>query len=268
MNLHAVSKSLVPFLVISASALFISGCGGGEPPPPAETPRNATGSTNLTGLWRVVHKVGPSTVRTAATFVDNGANVIINDCSLGYRPTELDRVTEDGIVKLEGYYFNLAPIVVGTNDKMTFDYSNVHRDFLKMDKDAVYDMGSFSLSSASFTTVNAASNDVCVGFTDSGTEEGLILSTRVGGKMLRISINQTNSLRTGTFAIQKFGNEPATVELEGVALETMIGTDSAEVLQGTLKITRRGTVWVEGTVTGMLDDMTTNVNISFNAEMP
>lgn len=260
MNMHAFSRAFIPFVLVSATTLSLTGCGGGTP---AEVPRAVTGSTNLTGLWRVVSKVGTTTQRTAATFVDNGATVTMNDCGFGYRNYALKRT--GGV--LEGYYFDLADIVVVNNDTMTYDYNTINRDFAKMDKDALYDMGNFSLSSASFPTVNATS-DVCVGFTDSGSVEGLILSTRVNGEMLRITINLTNSLRTGSFAIEPFGNAPATVTLDGASLQTRIGTDSAAVLQGTLTITKRGAVWVEGTVTGLLDDEVTNINLSFKAETP
>ncbi|HVL02440.1 MAG TPA: hypothetical protein VM553_21620 [Dongiaceae bacterium] len=262
MKTSAFSKAFLPFVLVSATALSLSGCGGGTQPP-AETPRSVTGSTNLTGLWRVISKVGTTTQRTAATFVDSGANVAMNDCGLGFRNYALTRTGN----ALKGYYFNLADILVVGNDSLTYNYNNIDRDFEKMDKDAVYDMGNFSLSSAAFPTVNATS-DVCVGFTDNGTEEGLILSTRVNGEMLRITINLTNSLRTGSFAIEPFGNAPATVTLDGAPLQTMIGADSAAVLQGTLTITKRGTVWVEGTVTGTLDDETTNISVSFKAETP
>ena len=254
------ASSLTPVFCIALASLSLSGCGGGET---ADTPRAVTGSSNLTGLWRVVTKVGVSTQRTAATFVDSGANVAMNDCSLAFRNYALTRSGNE----LSGYYFNLAPIIVANNDTLTYDYSTVNRDFAKMDKDALYDMGKFSLSSSTFSTLNITS-DVCTGFTDSGSVETLIMSTRRNGELLRMTVSLTNSLRVGTFDIEPFGNAPATVTLDGNAMETLVGTDSASVLQGTLKITKRGSVFVEGTITGTLDDTTTDISITFNAEMP
>ena len=252
-------SSLASGVCIALTALSLQGCGGGD----TDTPRATTGSTNLTGLWRVVTKIGVSTQRTAATIVDSGADLAMNDCSLAYRNYALTRSGDE----LSGYYFNLAPLVVVNNDTLSYDYSTIHRDFAKMDTDALYDMGNFSLSSPAFSTVNVAS-DVCVGFTDSGSEETLIMATRRNGDMLRLTVSMSNSLREGSFAIEPFGNAPATVTLDGTALETLVGTDSASVLQGTLKITKRGSVFVEGTISGTLDDETTAINVSFKAEMP
>lgn len=254
--------SLSSVLCIALASLTVAGCGGGETPP-ADTARSVTGSSNLSGLWRVVSKIGTTTQRTAATIVDNGSNLSMVDCSLGYRNYAL---TRDGN-ELNGYYFNLAPITVTNNDTMTYAYNTIKRDFAKMDRDVTFDMGNFTISSPAFPTVNASS-DVCVGFGDSGSAESLIMATRINGEMLRLTINLTNSLRTGTFNIEPYGNAPATVTLEGAALNTMVGTESVSVLQGSLKITKRGTVFVEGTVTGTLEDTTTNVNMSFKAEMP
>lgn len=260
--MRASLPSLSPIVCIVLASLSLAGCGGGEAPP-ADTPRAVTGSSNLSGLWRVISKVGNSTQRTAATIRDNGANLSMVDCSLGYRNYAL---TRDGN-QLDGYYFNLAPINITNNDTMTYSYNTIQRDFAKMDRDVLFDMGNFTVSSPAFPTVNATS-DVCVGFNDSGSEESVILATRINGEMLRLTISLTNSLRTGTFNIEPFGNAPATVTLDGAALNTMVGTESISVLQGSLKITKRGTVFVEGTVTGTLDDTVTSVNMSFKAEMP
>lgn len=261
MRLRFLFRSVLAFLAVVSGVLILSGCKSEDAP--ADVPRVVSGSSNLTGLWRVVSTVGTTTQRTAATLVDGGAALAMNDCGLGYRTFALQRIGN----ALDGYYFSLADILVVNNDTMTYDYNSLSRDFTKMDKDAVYDMGSFTLASASFPTLNADS-DVCVGFTDNGSEEGLILSTRINGELLRVTVNLTNNLRLGTFAIEPFGNAPATLTLDGAALQSLIGTDSAAVLQGTLKISKRGTVWVEGTATGTLDDEVTSVNISFRAETP
>ena len=254
-------SSLSPALCLALASLNLAGCGGSSPP--ADTPRAVTGSSNLSGLWRVVSTVGSSTQRTAVTVVDNGANLTLNDCSLGYRNYALTRSGN----QLAGYYFNLAPLLITNNDTMTYDYNTINRDFAKMDRDVLYDMGNFTISSAAFPTVNATS-DICAGFTDSGSAESLILSTRINGEMLRLTITLTNSLRVGSFEIEPYGNAPATVNLDGAALNTMVGTESVSVLQGTLKITKRGTVFVEGTVTGTLEDTATSINIAFKAETP
>lgn len=252
--------AVAPALLIS-TPLLLTGCGGSKT---TETPRAVTGSSTLTGLWREVSSVGTSTQRTAVLLVDKGAQVDMNDCALGYRDYAL---TREGSA-LSGYYFNLADIQVTNNDTLTYHYNNIDRSFAKMDVDPVYDMGNFTLTSPAFSTVTASSSDLCVGFIDNGSEEGLILSTRLNGEMLRITLQLTNSLRTGSFAIEPFGNAPATVSLDGAALQSLIGTDSATVLQGTLKISKRGTVWVEGTVTGTLDDEVTLIDLAFKAETP
>jgi len=254
-----LSSFAAPWILLAVFGL--GGCGGDAMP--QDTPRAVTGSTSLTGLWRVISNIGVSTQRTAVTVVDNGSTLTMNDCGLAYRNYALSRSGN----QLSGYYFNLAPILVTNNDTMTYNYSTIDRDFAKMDRDPLYDMGSFSISSPAFSTINASS-DVCVGFSDSGAEESLIMATRINGQMVRIAISLTNSLRLGSFAIEPFGNAPATVTLDGEGLQTLIGADSSSVLQGTLKITRRGTVWVEGTVSGLLDDAVTDVAISFRAEMP
>lgn len=259
--MRASLSSLSSVFCIALASLTLSGCGGEEVP--ADTPRAVTGSSSLSGLWRVVSTVGVSTQRTAAVIVDNGASLTMSDCSLAYRNYALTRSGN----QLAGYYFNLAPIQIINNDTLTYNYSTIDRDFAKMDRDALFDMGTFSISSPAFTTINASS-DVCVGFSDSGSEESLIMSTRINGQMVRIVVSLTNSLRVGTFDIEPFGNAPATVTLDGAGLESRVGTDSISVLQGSLKITKRGTVFVEGTITGMLDDTTTNVSITFKAEMP
>lgn len=247
--------------ILSIASLMLAGCGGSTA---TDTPRVATGTTNLSGLWRVTQSIMTTTQRTAVTVVDNGGDLTLNDCNLGFRNYALTRSGNE----LAGYYFNLAPIMVTDNEHMTYDYSNIHRDFEKMDKDAVYDMGTFSVSSPAFTTINANASDVCVGFADSGSAQSLILSTRINGELMRVTVNLSNSLRVGSFAVEPFGNAPATVTLDGNALQPSIGVSSAAVLQGTLKITKRTNVWVEGTVTGILDDNTTNVDIAFSAEMP
>lgn len=258
--MRASFTSLSSVVCLAVASMNLSGCGGGTP---ADTPRAVTGSSNLSGLWRVVSKVGTSTQRTAATIVDNGATLIMNDCSLAYRNYALTRSGN----QLSGYYFNLASITVTNNDTMTYSYNTIKRDFAKMDRDVMYDMGSFSIASPSFPTINSTP-DVCVGFADNGSTETLTMSTRINGEMLRVSVSLTNSLRVGTFAIEPFGNAPATVTLDGAALNTLVGTDTISVLQGSLKITKRGTVFVEGTITGTLDDTATTVNMAFKAEMP
>ena len=246
------------FMFTSVAILGLQGCGGDT-----DTARSVSGSANLTGLWRVITKVGISTQRTAAVIDDDGATVSMNDCGLAFHNYTLSR---DGN-ELSGYYFNLAPIKVVDNDTLTYDYSTINRDFAKMDRDALYDMGNFTLGSDAFSTINATS-DVCTGFTDSGSVETLVMATRRNGQMLRMTISLSNSLRVGTFSIEPFGNAPATVTLDGEALQSLLGTDSSAILQGTLNISKKGSVFVEGSITGMLDDEVTNVTISFNAEMP
>lgn len=254
-------KSMTSMILVLGAGVFLSGCGAGEAP--ADTPRLATGSTNKQGLWRMVEDFDGEKFYSTVVVQGTGNSVTMTDCS---RAFEVDSMKfASGIYT--GYNYDLAPLTVINNDTMRWTYLNQVRNFEKMDVDPLFDMGSFSLVSPLLPNV-ASAKLACVQFSKTRDNEIMVLATRVLGNSLLITINMKDRFRVGRFAIDPHGAEDAMVILTGEhwVLTTLSAHD--EVSSGTLTIKRRGNVWIEGEVNGVLRNGVTPVRITFNAETP
>ncbi|MCG8538025.1 MAG: hypothetical protein MI808_23305, partial [Pseudomonadales bacterium] len=75
-------------------------------------------------------------------------------------------------------------------------------------------------------------------------------------------------MEEGTYEVEPYGNQDAMVIFSGShwIATTLTGYD--EISDGTLTITKRGNVWIEGHVQGVLRNGITPINVEFNVETP
>ena len=141
------------------------------------------------------------------------------------------------------------------------------REFEKMDNLAQFNMGEFEVSSPLLPDV-VASNLVCVQYSETDLGDSLVLSTKVLGQPLLVTIRTEGRMAEGTYNIEPYGNEDAMVILAGSywANTTLTGYD--EISEGTLTIQSRGNVWIEGEVQGVLRNGITPIRVSFDVETP
>lgn len=254
-------KMLVPLLCGASVSLLLSGCGGQEAP--LDQPRLATNSPNKQGLWRMVEEFDGETFYSTVLVEGTGSNVKLTDCS---RAFESDTMTLSGD-NYSGYNHSLAPLTVTNNDSMRWNYLSQVRRFEKMDVLAKFNMGEFSLRSPLLPNV-AATNFVCVQFSETDSGEVMVLGTRVLGNSLFITINMKDGFREGTFAIDPHGSGDAMVILAGAHWVYTTLSAHDEVSTGTLTIKKRGNVRIEGELSGILRNGITPVRVTFNAETP
>lgn len=254
-------KSVASLMLTVGASVLLSGCGAGEVP--ADAPRLATGSANKQGLWRMIEDFGGEKFYSTLVIQGTGNSVTMTDCSRAFESDAMQFSSG----AYTGYNHDLAPLTVLNNDTMRWNYLNQTRNFEKMDVDPQFDMGSFSLKSPLLPDV-ASAKLACVQFSKTRDSEVLVLATRVLGNSLLITINMKDRFRVGTFGVDPHGAEDAMVILAGShwVMTTLSAHD--EVSTGTLTIKRRGNVWIEGELSGVLRNGVTPVRIAFNAETP
>lgn len=254
-------KRMLPAILSCCLSVGLVGCGGNSAPP--DQPRLATGSANKQGLWRMIEEFDGETFYSTVLIEGIGNAVTMTDCS---RAFEKDAMTLAG-GRYTGYNHDLASLTVINNDSMRWTYLNQTRRFEKMDTRAQFNMGEFALRSSLLPDV-AASSFVCVQFSEVQQGEVMVLGTRVMGNSLMLTINMQDGFREGTFEIDPHGAGDAMVILSGAhwVYTTMSAHD--EISSGTLTIRKRGNVWIEGELNGVLRNGITPVRISFNVETP
>ena len=251
----------VPALLLVSGSLLLSACGGEEIPP--DEPRLATGSANKQGLWRMTEEFDGEKFYSTVMLQGTGSSVTMTDCS---RAFEVDSLKLSGGA-FTGYNYDLAPLEVLNNDTMRWTYLTQTRNFEKMDVDPQFDMGSFTLKSPLLPDVSA-SKVVCVQFSETDQGEVMVLSTRVLGNSLLITINVEGGFKTGSFSIDPNGSGDAMVILAGTHWVYTTLSSHDEVSTGTLTIKKRGNVWIEGELKGVLRNGITPVTVTFNVETP
>lgn len=254
-------KSVASLLLTVGATVLLSGCGAGEVP--ADTPRLASGSANKQGLWRMVEDFDGEKFYSTMVIQGTGNSVTMTDCSRAFE-TDAMRFTSGAYT---GYNHDLAPLTVLNNDTMRWIYLNQTRNFEKMDVDPQFDMGQFSLKSPLLPDV-ASAKLACVQFSKNHDSEVMVLATRVLGNSLLITINMKDRFRVGTFAIDPHGAEDAMVILTGSHWVMTTLSPHDEVSTGTLTIKKRGNVWIEGELSGVLGNGSTPVRVAFNVETP
>mgnify|MGYP005723852837 FL=1 len=261
MKKNRIVRCAMPALLASA-VIMLPGCGG-EEQPQDDVVRKASGSANTQGLWRMIEEFDGETFYSTLMIQGTGASATMVDCS---RAFEVDAITRTGNV-YTGYNHDLAPLQVINNDTMEWRYDNQIREFEKMDNLAQFNMGEFEVSSPLLPDV-VASNLVCVQYSETDLGDSLVLSTKVLGQPLLVTIRTEGRMAEGTYNIEPYGNEDAMVILAGSywANTTLTGYD--EISEGTLTIQSRGNVWIEGEVQGVLRNGITPIRVSFNVETP
>ncbi len=249
-------------LVLFATCLTLVGCGA-EQTPPEDVVRKASGSSNTEGLWRIIEEFDGETFYSTLIIEGTGDNTTLTDCS---RAFESEQITLQGN-QYPNYNHNLAPLQLINNDTMSWSFDNQTRQFEKMDTLAKFNMGEFEVSSPLLPDVSA-SNLVCVQFSETDQGEILVLTTRVLGRPLLVTIKMDGSIREGTYQIEPYGNQDAMVIFSGShwIATTLTGYD--EISQGTLTVHSRGEVWIEGEIEGVLRNGITPISVSFNVETP
>ncbi len=250
-----------PVLLGVGAGMLLAACGAGEDP--VDKPRIASGSANKQGLWRMIEDFDGERFYSTVLMEGTGTNVVMTDCS---RAFESDNLRLSGSA-YTGYNHDLAPLNVVTNDSMRWSYLNQSRTFEKMDVNAQFNMGTFTLKSPLLPDVSA-SNLVCVQFSETELGEVMVLSTRVMGRSLLITINMSGGFREGTFGIEPNGNEEAMVILSGSHWVVTTLSAHDEISAGTLTIKKRGNVWIEGQLSGVLRNGITPISVTFDVETP
>ena len=246
-------------VVVLSAALLLPGCGGGT----TEKPRVATNSANKQGLWRMTEEFQGETFYSTVLIQGTGTDVNLTDCS---RAFEVDKIKLSGS-SYAGFNYDLAPLQVLNNDSLRWTYNNQIRNYQKMDVNAQFSMGSFTLKSSLLPDV-VASNLVCVQFSETAQGEVLVLSTQVLGNPLVITINMKNGFQQGVYKVEPYGNERVMAIFSGAHWVKTTLMDFNEISSGTLNITSRGQVWIKGELKGVLRDGVTPVTVTFNAETP
>lgn len=261
MSMQLILKATLPAVLVS-SVLMLPGCGG-EEQAPEDVVRKASGSPNKQGLWRMTEEFDGETFYSTLLVQGTGNSVTMTDCS---RAFEADSMQLSGN-SYSGYNYDLAPLQVINNDTMRWSYTNQNRQFEKMDTNPQFNMGEFRVSSPSLPDV-VASNLVCVQFSETDHGDVLVLTTQVLGHPLLVTITVDGSLREGNYNIEPYGNQDAMVIFSGShwANTTLAAYD--EISDGTLTITSRGNVWIEGELQGVLRNGTTPISVTFNVETP
>lgn len=261
MSMQFILKAALPAVMVS-SLLVLPGCGG-EQQPQDDVVRKTSGSPNKQGLWRMIEEFDGETFYSTVLVRGTGNSVTMNDCS---RAFEVDSMTLSGN-QYSGYNHDLVPLQVLNNDTMRWAYTNQSRQFEKMDTNPQFNMGEFRVSSPLLPDV-VASNLVCVQFSETDQGEVLVLTTQVLGHPLLVTITADGGLSEGSYGVEPYGNQDAMVIFSGShwANTTLTGYD--EISDGTLTITSRGNVWIEGEVQGVLRNGTTPISVTFNVETP
>jgi hypothetical protein len=254
-------RILAVVLMVSAS-LLVASCGG-EQQPQDDVVRKATGSSNKQGLWRMIEEFDGETFYSTLLVQGTGSSVTMTDCS---RAFEVDSMQLNGS-SYSGYNHDLAPLQVINNDTLRWSYTNQTRQFEKMDVHSQFNMGEFSLSSPLLPDVDA-SNLVCVQFSETDQGEVLVLTTQVLGHPLLVTINMKNGLVEGTHNVDPYGNERAMVIFSGSHWANTTLTAYDEISSGSVTISSRGNVWIEGEVQGVLRNGITPIHVAFNVETP
>ena len=247
--------------IAAAMALLLAGCGAEQAP--EDVVRKASNSANTQGLWRMSETFDGETFYSTVMVKGTGNNVVMTDCS---RAFEVDNLVRSGSA-YSGYNADLAPLQILNNDTLRWSFSNQTRKFEKMDTLAQFNMGEFELSSPLLPDV-VASNLVCVQFSETNQGEVLVLTTQVLGNPLLITLKMDGPMEEDTYEVEPYGNKDAMVIFSGShwIATTLTGYD--EISDGTLTITKRGNVWIEGHVQGVLRNGITPINVEFNVETP
>ena len=249
--------------VLLCSSLLLSACGG-EDVAPDDVVRKTSGSANLQGLWRMSESfVGGEVFYSTLLIQGTGNAATMTDCSRAFEADELTRTGN----QVSGYQYDLAPLQVLNNDTLRWQFDNQTRHFEKMDTQAQFNMGEFSVRSPLLPDV-VASNWVCVQFSETDRGDVLVLTTHVLGQPLLVTISAEGRLQPGTYQIEPYGNEDAMVILSGRHWANTTLTAYDEISTGTLTIRSRGEVWLEGELEGVLRNGITPIQVSFNVETP
>ena len=248
-------------VLVFSAALLLPGCGGTTAP--KDEPRVATNSANKQGLWRMTEDFQGETFYSTVMIQGTGSNVTLTDCS---RAFEVDNLKLSGS-SYSGFNYDLAPLQALSNDSLRWTYNNQTRNYQKMDVNAQFNMGSFTLKSSLLPDV-VASNLVCVQFSETAQGEVMVLSTQVLGNPLLITINMQDGFAKGVFKIEPYGNERAMVIFSGAHWVKTTLMNFNEISSGTLTITSRGRVWIKGELQGVLRDGTTPISVTFDVETP
>ena len=258
---QSIFTRALPGLLLASALTALPGCGGNTTH--TDTPRVATGSTNTQGLWRMKEQFATETFYSAAIVEGTGNNPTITDCS---RAFEADKLTLNGD-HYDGFDYDMAPLNIVNNDAMTWNYNNQTRSFQKMDENAQFNMGTFTLTSTLLPSV-VASKLVCTQYSTGDKGESLVLTTRVLGKPLLITIRMKDGFKVGTFNISPYGDQPAMVIFSGPywATTTLLAYD--DIASGTLTIKERGKVWITGNLSGQLLHGKKSVSVNFDVETP
>lgn len=248
---------------LSLTALLISACGS-DPEPTEDVVRRTSGSADTLGLWRIIEHFDNETFYSAGIMKKSWNKLEFTDCSRAFETEELTLVGNS----YSGYDHDLASLDIINNDTMRRTFDGRVREFEKMSLDAEFDMGTFNLESPDLFNIHAGAGDLCTQFSDGDEKQVIVLSHEILGSPIVVTIIMDGDFREGTFSVEPNGTEDVMVFFSGPYWVTTTLNSSDEVSNGTLTITNRGNVWIEGTVEGYLRDGDTPVTVTFNVETP
>lgn len=251
-------KQKIQTATLGCLFVLLTGCTGEEK---LDEPRNATGSSDTTGLWRVTESQHGDTFYSTVMIEEKNGKLTLTDCSRSFVEEGLSRQGNS----YSGYNEDLAPLNIINNDKMQWFFDGQTRQFEKMDVNPEFNMGSFSFTEYYLININA-NRVVCAQFSETESGEALILTTEVLGSPFLITIRMKDGIEEGSFDIDPYGQERAMVTFSGGYWSATTLKAYGDVGRGTLKISKRGRVLIEGEIDGVLANGITPISVSFDIE--
>lgn len=258
MRLKTIAALILPTAILA-------GCGGGTV---VDERREASGSSNLTGLWRLnleASQTGLSAEANATfTLLDQGSTVSMVSCA----DRETVTLSRNGST-LSGLPTGESSIV--NND--TFTASNNLGDSVatKMDTSATFDMGSFTVSGGDLGSIS--SSNICVQSDNAAilgvtNLDHIYAITLLDGEILTIDITRTSNLSTGTFDVNTdMSNGGVQISMSSPALVDRVSRREMDLRDGTITITKDNDVWFNGNFSANMPNGQT-VSGSFVWEKP
>jgi len=249
------------------SAILFAGCG--SEPVENNDQRATTGSTNLTGLWRVNVTSPAVGIRaysnSSLTLVESANGLIMTDCATR---ESLELSTQNG--RIVGLSVDL--LSVDNNDTMSARSNDVGvTDASKISRSARFDMGNIQLTLPNlggFSSSDLCTFSVVVTYLGDSVSDSITASTLYDGTPLSINISMLGTFDVGTFDVaENVSDAEAGVYLASNRFVSSFDTNRLALTSGTLTVSENSGSWIKGFFNGTISNGNA-LSGSFSFEKP
>jgi len=256
------------------TSILLAACGGSDGGDDGDA-RYTTGSSNLTGLWRLNSNMEIAVMKRSLnmsfTLRETSGGLTMTDC-VTRQDFSLNYV--DGFIEELPVGLGLGVFTVVDNDTMSASDEGMNTGSSKMSTAAGFDMGEMSLTTPEMGSKDYT--DVCVESSNMAVmgdvvTDSVAATSIYNGAPFSLVLTSPQDITVGEYDITRFPDPEEgggiVVGLTGEAISTLYGTAEIALDSGTLTVTKYSLTEFDGTFTGTLSNGSA-ISGSFGLEFP